>query len=108
MMADTNLDSTFGALADPTRRAILARLMEGDAGVTEIAAPFDMSLNAVSKHVKILERAGLVRRDIQGRDHRLSFNQAPLEDITAWISEKRVFWEERLDALDQYLKRKES
>ena len=103
----TNLDLSFSALADPTRRAILAKLMENDARVTEIAAPFDMSLNAVSKHVKILEHAGLVRRNIEGRDHRLSFNQEPLEDVEAWISAKRDFWEGRLDALGHYLKQKD-
>ena len=102
------LDRTFSALADPTRRAILARLMAGEARVTEIAAPFDMSLNAVSKHVSVLERAGLVRRDVQGRVHQLSFEGAPILEAARWMEETRRFWEARLDALDAFLKRQKT
>ena len=98
------LDATLAAMADPTRRAILARLCDGEARVTEIAAPFDMSLNAVSKHVKVLEGAGLVRREVRGREHWLSFEGEPLNEAGAWIEHYRKFWEERLDALAQFLR----
>ncbi len=101
---DTELDRTLAALADPTRRAILARLTEGDARVTEVAAPFEMSLNAVSKHLKVLEGAGLVRRDVRGRDHWLSFDGAPLTAASDWIDHYRRFWEGRLDALARFLR----
>lgn len=97
------LDQTFAALADPTRRAILARLIEGEARVTEIAEPFDMSLNAVSKHVRVLERAGLVQRRVKGRDHHLAFNGQPLNDAADWISHYRAFWSDRLDNLETFL-----
>ena len=98
------LDATLAAMADPTRRAILARLCEGDARVTEIAAPFDISLNAVSKHVKVLECAGLVRREVRGREHWLSFEGEPLREAGAWIDHYRKFWEGRLDALAKFLR----
>jgi DNA-binding transcriptional ArsR family regulator len=97
------LSDTFTALADPTRRAILARLRKGSLRVTEIAAPFDMSLNAVSKHLKLLERARLVRRDVRGRDHYCSLDASPLSEAAAWTGSYRAFWEERLDALDVML-----
>ncbi len=100
---DAALDATLAAMADPTRRAILARLCEGEARVTEIAAPFDMSLNAVSKHVKVLEGAGLVRREVRGREHWLSFEGEPLNEAGAWIEHYRKFWEERLDGLAKFL-----
>ena len=100
------LDRTFSALADPTRRAILARLMAGEARVTEIAEPFEMSLNAVSKHVAVLERAGLVKRDVQGRVHQLSFEGAPILEAARWMEETRRFWEARLDALEAFLEKK--
>jgi DNA-binding transcriptional ArsR family regulator len=93
------LDATFGALADPTRRAILARLGKGPATVTEIAAPFAMSLPAVSKHVRVLESAGLVARRKQGREHRIALDPAPLVDATRWLSESSKFWEGALDRL---------
>ncbi|NIA71899.1 winged helix-turn-helix transcriptional regulator [Pelagibius litoralis] len=99
------LDRTFSALADPTRRAILGRLMSGEARVTEIAEPFEMSLNAVSKHVAVLERAGLVRRDVQGRVHQLSFEGAPILEAARWMEETRRFWEARLDALEAFLEK---
>jgi DNA-binding transcriptional ArsR family regulator len=102
--APAALDRTLIALADPTRRAILQRLSHGEARVTEIAAPFEMSLNAVSKHIRILERAELVRRRRAGRDHFLSIRTAPVEEETSWLIAQREAWVARLDALDALLK----
>ncbi len=99
-----DLDDTLIALADPTRRAILERLTQGVARVTEVARPFDISLNSVSKHIRILERAGLVQRRISGRDHLLTLNRQPLDEAAAWIERTRAFWSERLDALDALLR----
>ena len=98
------LTSTFAALADPTRRAILARLALGDTSVTELAQPFEMSLNAVSKHIRILERADLVRRRTAGREHFLSFNRQQLDELATWIETQRAEWNARLDALEALLK----
>lgn len=103
-MQQTNLDQTLIALADPTRRAILQRLSRGEARVTELARPFDISLNAVSKHIRILERADLVRRRTAGREHFLSFNRHQLEELAAWIETQRAAWNARLDALEALLK----
>lgn len=103
MPPDAPLDQTFLAIADPTRRAILARLIDGEARVTELAEPFDMSLNGVSKHVRILERAGLVRRRVEGRVHHISFDARPLAEAASWIDSQRRFWEERLDGLERFL-----
>ena len=103
MHAGLSLDHTMIALADPTRRAILARLQRGEARVTDLAAPFDISLNSVSKHIRLLERADLVRRRKSGREHILSFNPVPLAEAAAWIEEKRAFWMKRLDALERAL-----
>ncbi len=97
------LDHTMMALADPTRRAILQRLSKGEARVTEIAQPFKMSLNAVSKHIRMLERAKLVRRRKMGREHILSVNPKPLDEVAAWVETQRTFWNARLDALEQAL-----
>lgn len=97
------LDALFAAVSDPSRRAILARLARADARVTEVAGDFPISLNSVSKHVKMLERAGLVNRTVVGRDHVLSLNAAPLQDAAAWIEHYRGFWETRLDALDAFV-----
>jgi DNA-binding transcriptional ArsR family regulator len=97
------LDRTFGALADPTRRAILARLAKGEASVTELAKPFEMSLPAVSKHLKVLEHAGLISR---GRERQLRparLRAAPLKEVAAWTDRYRRFWDERYDRLDEYL-----
>ncbi len=99
-----DLDHTLVALADPTRRAILLRLSSGEARVTEVAAPFDISLNSVSKHIRILERAKLVRRRVAGREHFLSFNAAPLAEASKWIEQSRAFWTGRLDALEAMLR----
>jgi DNA-binding transcriptional ArsR family regulator len=97
------LDDTLIALADPTRRAILARLAQGEARVTELAEPFAISLNSVSKHIRMLERARLVSRRVAGRDHFLSFNPEPLDAAQAWIAEQRALWAWRLDQLDAAL-----
>jgi DNA-binding transcriptional ArsR family regulator len=97
------LDETLLALADPTRRAILARLAEGEARVTEIAAPFAISLNSVSKHIRTLERAALVRRRREGREHILALNPASLDEAADWIEGQRSLWAWRLGRLDQAL-----
>ena len=102
-MTQTELDQTLIALADPTRRAILRRLSRGEARVTELAQPFAMSLNAVSKHIRMLERARLVRRRRAGREHLVSFNPQPLDEAAAWIEAQRSAWTARLDALDDLL-----
>jgi len=101
--ADT-LDRTFAALADPTRRAILARLSTGQASVTELAAPFAMSLPAVSKHLKVLERAGLVARARRAQWRPAELQAEPLHEVADWLADYRRFWEERLDRLDEYLR----
>ena len=102
-MTAEELDATFAALSDPTRRAILARLTTGEATVKELAAPFDISLPAISKHLKVLERAGLILRgrDAQRRPSRL--RAAPLEDAAEWLVGYRQFWEQSFDRLDEYL-----
>src|ERR1700756_103834 len=94
-----NLDLTLVALADPTRRAILQRLSHREARVTELAAPFPISLNSVSKHIRILERARLVRRRRSGKEHLLSLEQQPLEEAAAWMAAQRNIWNTRLDVL---------
>jgi DNA-binding transcriptional ArsR family regulator len=98
------LDRTFAALADPTRRRILAHLAHGDHCVTDLARPYSMSLPAVSKHLRVLERAGLVRRRRNGRVHRLKLEARPMRQAQQWIEEYRRFWEESFDRLDEYLK----
>jgi DNA-binding transcriptional ArsR family regulator len=97
------LDATFSALADPTRRAILARLALAETSVTELSRPFAMSLPAVSKHLRVLEHAGLVSREKDGRVHRCRFEAAPMKAAARWIAEYRQFWEERFQALERYL-----
>jgi len=99
-----DLDNTLIALADPTRRAILERLSRGPAKVTEVAAPFPISLNSVSKHVRILERAGLVKRTVSGREHHLALEASPLHEVTDWMQHHRAFWTQRLDALEALLR----
>ena len=99
-----DLDDTLIALADDTRRSILQRLSSGQARVTELAAPYPISLNSVSKHIRILERAGLVRRQVSGRDHFLSLDPKPLDDIAEWMVKMRDFWSGRLDALEAALR----
>jgi DNA-binding transcriptional ArsR family regulator len=100
------LDTTFAALSDPTRRDILTRLARGEATVSDIAAPYDVSLNAVSKHLMVLENAGLVKRRIEGRVHRIGLNPEPLRTASEWLEFYRAFWEGRLDALEKFLTRK--
>ena len=102
-LASGRLDAAFSAMADPTRRAILARLALADARVTEIAGDFPVSLNAVSKHIKMLERANLVRRTVQGRDHILTLNAGAMADAAEWIEYYRQFWEDRLAALETFV-----
>jgi DNA-binding transcriptional ArsR family regulator len=99
-----HLDHTLMALADPTRRAILQRLSDGEARVTDLARPFPISLNSVSKHIRVLERAQLVRRRRAGREHLLSFNPKPLDEAAAWIASQRAFWNARLDTLERALR----
>jgi len=98
------LSATFAALADPTRRAILARLASGESSVTEIARPFEMSLPAVSKHLKVLERAGLVARGRRAQWRPCRLSAGPLKDVDDWVERYRTFWEERFDRLDDYLR----
>jgi DNA-binding transcriptional ArsR family regulator len=100
------LDAVFGAVADPTRRAILATLARGPATVTEIAKPYPVSLNAISKHLIVLERAGLIRRRVVGREHHCSIEPKRLRDAAAWFDHYRMFWEERLDSLERHLARR--
>lgn len=97
------LDNTLAAIADPTRRAILAQLALGEARVTDVAKPFAISLNSVSKHIRVLERADLVRRRVSGRDHYLTLNPAPLDEATAWIESQRQLWAWRLNELEKVL-----
>jgi|tagenome__1003787_1003787.scaffolds.fasta_scaffold19444164_2 DNA-binding transcriptional ArsR family regulator len=98
------LSATFAALADPTRRAILARLAAGEASVTELAGPFAMSLPAVSKHLKVLERAGLIARGRQAQARPCRISPEPLKEATGWLDRYRSLWEERLDRLEDYLR----
>jgi len=97
-----DLSAVLGAISHPSRRAIIARLAKGPARVTEIAEPFDMSLNAVSKHLKVLEGAGLIHREKQGRDHIIEFNAKPLKQVAGWVHEYEKFWNEHLDRLQSY------
>ena len=98
------LSSTFAALADPTRRAILARLALGETSVTELAKPFEMSMPAVSKHLKVLEHAGLIARGREAQWRPCRLEAGPLKEAASWIEEYRRFWEESLDRLDAYLR----
>lgn len=100
------LGRVFSAVADPTRRAILRALAKNPATITEIAKPFPVSLNAVSKHIMVLERAGLIRREIQGREHLCRLEARPLRGAMSWLDHYRQFWEVRLDALEGYVARK--
>ena len=101
------LDAVFSALADPTRRALLESLAAGDKSIGELAAPFDMSLEAVSKHVRVLERAGLVQRSIRGRTHICRLDARPMHGGLEWIRHYEKFWNQRLDALDDLLRRED-
>jgi DNA-binding transcriptional ArsR family regulator len=99
------LSSTFAALADPTRRAILARLALGETSVTELAKPFEMSMPAVSKHLKVLERAGLIARGREAQSRPCRLEPGPLKEAASWIEEYRRFWEQSLDRLEDYLRK---
>jgi DNA-binding transcriptional ArsR family regulator len=101
MMTD-GMNSVISAISDPTRRAILDRLARGPARVTDVAAPFSMSLAAVSKHVKVLEHAGLVRRARNGREHTLELEAAPLREVVRWASHFESYWNQRLDRLEAF------
>jgi DNA-binding transcriptional ArsR family regulator len=107
-MATDQLSSTFSALADPTRRAILKRLSTGEKSVTELAKPFEMTLPAISKHLKVLERAGLIRRSREAQWRPCRLRAAPLKKASDWIEAYRQFWEERLDRLEGYLQELQS
>lgn len=104
LQSSATLDATFAALADPTRRAIIARLATGEASVTELAQPFSISQPAISRHLKVLEEAGLISRgrDAQWRPARLE--AGPLGEVAAWVEQYRQYWDSRFDALDRYLK----
>jgi DNA-binding transcriptional ArsR family regulator len=103
-MPTDNLDATFAALADPTRRAILARLASGEASVNELAEPFDMTLPGVSKHLKVLERAGLISRGRVAQSRPCRLEAAPLREAADWVEGYRRFWEESFDRLEDYLR----
>jgi DNA-binding transcriptional ArsR family regulator len=103
-MSPDRLSATFAALADPTRRAILARLALGEASVSELAEPFEMSMPGVSKHLKVLERAGLIARGREAQWRPCRLDAMPLKDIDAWLDRYRRFWEQSFDRLDDYLK----
>ncbi len=102
-MGAARLNRVYGAIADPTRRAILGLLAQGGATVGDLAGRFPVTFNAVSKHVKVLERAGLVGRTVVGREHHLRLMPGPLRDATAWLDHYRGFWERRLAALERYV-----
>lgn len=102
-MSTDTLSTTFNALADPTRRAILARLADGEATVNELAEPFDISLPAISKHLKVLEKAGLITRGREAQWRPCQLNAGPLQDAATWIDQYRHIWEGRFDRLDDYL-----
>src|ERR1022692_2009366 len=103
-MSDDHLSTTFAALADPTRRAILARLSSGEASVTELAEPFEMSMPAISKHLKVLERAGLIARGREAQWRPCRLEAGPLKDVADWVAHYRQFWAQSFDRLDDYLR----
>jgi len=103
-MSPDRLSTTFGALADPTRRAILARLASGEASVTELAKPFSMSLPGISKHLKVLQRAGLIARSRRAQWRPCRLQAGPLKEIDDWVEHYRRLWEQRFDRLDDYLR----
>ena len=104
-MAVDRLSTTLAALADPTRRAILARLARGETAVGELARPFDMTLPAISKHLKVLERAGLIARGREAQRRPCRLQAAPLREVSEWVTSYRQFWDERFDRLEAYLQK---
>jgi DNA-binding transcriptional ArsR family regulator len=104
-MSPDHLTATFAALADPTRRAILARLASGETSVTELAEPFEISLPAVTKHLKVLERAGLITRSREAQWRPCRLDAKPLREVSDWVEKYRQFWEQRLDRLENYLRK---
>ncbi|MEN8145001.1 MAG: metalloregulator ArsR/SmtB family transcription factor [Gemmatimonadota bacterium] len=106
LAAAERLDHTFHALADPTRRALIGQLKLGRQRVTDLADSYSMSLNAISKHIKVLERAGLVERQVQGREHRIQLSINSFTEAEAWLAETREFWQTRLDRLDHVLEQR--
>ena len=106
VLDEDQLSETFAALANGTRRAILARLADSEARVTDVASEFPISLNSTSKHIRVLERAGLVRRTVRGREHFLTLDATPLGDAAAWIEHYHRFWGEQLAALDAFVTRR--
>src|SRR4051794_17066868 len=107
-MLSDQLDRTFAALSDPTRRAILTRLADGEATVNELAAPFELSLPAISRHLKVLERAGLIERGRDGQARPSRLQAEPLADAVAWIETRRTTWNERMDRLEAHLRQQET
>ena len=105
MAREDRLDETFAALANPTRRAILARLARGEAAVNELAEPFDLTLPAISKHIKVLERAGLVVRSRRAQSRPCALDPAPLAEVSTWAEQYRPVWEARFDRMDDYLRK---
>lgn len=105
LMEDDRLTETFAALANPTRRALLAQLADGEAGVNELAEPHDLSLPAISKHLKVLERAGLIIRSARAQFRPCALDASPLQEVATWAEQYRPLWEERLDRLDDHLRR---
>jgi DNA-binding transcriptional ArsR family regulator len=105
--SEAHLNQLFSALADPTRRAILRRLAQGESNVSDLARPFRVTLPAISKHLRVLERAGLVERRIEGRVHRCRLQPRPLKDASDWLAEYRQYWERQFDALGAFLERSE-
>src|SRR5512136_2804022 len=103
-MTSDRLSSTFAALADPTRRAILARLISGEASVTQLAEPFEMSMPAISKHLKVLERAGLIARGREAQWRPCRLKAGPLKDVADWVAHYRQFWDQSFDRLEDYLR----
>ncbi len=103
--ADEQLSATFAALANSTRRAILARLAEGEASVNELAEPFDMSLPAISRHIKVLEKAGLIRQGQRAQYRPCTLDASPLREVSSWAEQYRPVWEARFDAMDDYVRR---
>jgi len=101
------LNLVFSALSDPTRRAIVARLAQGEISVTELAEPFDMTLPAISRHLRVLEKAGLLHRRIEGRVHHLSLNAGPMQSAAAWLETYRIFWEDSFNALAKLVEQDE-